>query len=172
MFESRISAGGNESCLRLEEWTQISQRGLTTWKDTQKKKSMQRYCEVANKKTSSRWMKSPHLVYRPTPVQEGGRNWQRWENCQKLLSNRSQMQLFGAAYLNNLARAVAKWTSGRPDIIWSVNKLARAVTQWMRACDKHQARHISSVHKASNLRQPCHVGITVESCRLGFFQGF
>ena len=25
---------------------------------------------------------------------------------------------------------------GRPDILWSVNKLARAITKWTRACDK------------------------------------
>ena len=25
---------------------------------------------------------------------------------------------------------------GRPDILWSVNKLARAITKWSRACDK------------------------------------
>ena len=24
---------------------------------------------------------------------------------------------------------------GRPDILWSVNKLARAVTKWTKACD-------------------------------------
>ena len=25
---------------------------------------------------------------------------------------------------------------GRPDFLWSVNKLARAVTKWTKACDK------------------------------------
>ena len=29
---------------------------------------------------------------------------------------------------------------GRPDILWSVNKLARAVTKWTKACDKRLAR--------------------------------
>ena len=32
---------------------------------------------------------------------------------------------------------------GRPDILWSVNKLARAITKWTRACDKRLARLIS-----------------------------
>ena len=32
---------------------------------------------------------------------------------------------------------------GRPDILWSVNKLARAVTKWTKACDKRLARLIS-----------------------------
>ena len=29
---------------------------------------------------------------------------------------------------------------GRPDILWSVNNLARAVTKWTKACDKQQCR--------------------------------
>ena len=32
---------------------------------------------------------------------------------------------------------------GRPDILWSVNKLARAVTKWTQACDRRLARLIS-----------------------------
>ena len=38
----------------------------------------------------------------------------------------------------NLAR------TGGPDILWSENKLARAVTKWTRACDKRLARLIST----------------------------
>ena len=29
---------------------------------------------------------------------------------------------------------------GRPDILWSVNKLARSVTKWTHACDRRLAR--------------------------------
>ena len=36
---------------------------------------------------------------------------------------------------------------GRPDILWSLNKLARAVTKWTKACDKRLARLISYIHK-------------------------
>ena len=35
---------------------------------------------------------------------------------------------------------------GRPDILWSVNKLARAVTKWMKARDKRLTRLISYIH--------------------------
>ena len=31
-------------------------------------------------------------------------------------------------------------TNWRPDILWSVNKLARAVTKWIQACDRRLAR--------------------------------
>ena len=36
--------------------------------------------------------------------------------------------------------------NGRPDILWSVNKLARAVTKWTKSCDKRLARLISYIH--------------------------
>ena len=35
---------------------------------------------------------------------------------------------------------------GRPDILWSVNKLARSITKWTKACDKRLNRLISSIH--------------------------
>ena len=51
------------------------------------------------------------------------KKWDLLENCQKLSSQIVLKSL-------NLARI------GRPDILWSVNKLARAVTKWTKACDK------------------------------------
>ena len=35
---------------------------------------------------------------------------------------------------------------GRPDILWSVNKLARSITKWTNACDKRLSRLISYIH--------------------------
>ena len=35
--------------------------------------------------------------------------------------------------------------NGRPDILWSVDKLARAVTKWTKSCDKRLARLISYI---------------------------
>ena len=35
---------------------------------------------------------------------------------------------------------------GRPDIPWSVNKLARSITKWTKACDKRLNRLISYIH--------------------------
>ena len=52
----------------------------------------------------------------------------------------------------------------------SVNKLARAITKWTRACDKRLARLISHVHHTSEFEQYCHVGNTAEQCRSGLFQ--
>ena len=59
---------------------------------------------------------------------------------------------------------------GGPDILWSVNKLARSVTKWTGACDRRLARLISYIHHTSDYRQYCHVGNTAQHCRLGLFQ--
>ena len=59
---------------------------------------------------------------------------------------------------------------GRPDILWSVNKLARAVTKWIKACDKRSARLISYIHHTCEYRQYCYVDNTAQQCRSGLFQ--
>ena len=57
----------------------------------------------------------------------------------------------------------------RPDILWSVNKLARSFTKWTRACDRRLARLISYKHHTSDYRQHCHMGNMALHCRLGLF---
>ena len=42
---------------------------------------------------------------------------------------------------------------GRPDFLWFVNKLARAVTKWTKACDKRLARLIAYIHHTCEHRQ-------------------
>ena len=59
---------------------------------------------------------------------------------------------------------------GRPDILWSVNKLARSIKKWTKACDKRLNRLISYIHHTCEYRQYCHVGNTAKQCRLGLFQ--
>ena len=59
---------------------------------------------------------------------------------------------------------------GRPDVLWSVNKLTRAVTKWTGASDKRPARLISYIHHTSDVKKYCHVGNTVQPCRLGLFE--
>ena len=59
---------------------------------------------------------------------------------------------------------------GRPDILWSVNKLARSITQWTKAYDNRLSRLISYIHHTCEYRQYCHVGNTAKRCRLGLFQ--
>ena len=59
---------------------------------------------------------------------------------------------------------------GRPDILWSVNTLARSITKWTKACDKRLNRLISYIHHTCEYKQYCHVGNTAKQCRLGLFQ--
>ena len=51
-----------------------------------------------------------------------------------------------------------------------MKKLARAVTQWTRACDRRLIRLISHILNTTGYRQYSHVGNTAEQCRLGLFQ--
>ena len=56
---------------------------------------------------------------------------------------------------------------GRTDILWSVNKLARTVTEWTRACEKRLAHFIPEIHHTCEFKQCCHVGNTAQQCRMG-----
>ena len=59
---------------------------------------------------------------------------------------------------------------GRLDIPWSVKKFARSITKWTTASDKRLSRLISHIHHTCEYKQCCHVGNTVQQCRLGLFQ--
>ena len=59
---------------------------------------------------------------------------------------------------------------GRLDIPWSVNKFARSITKWTKACAERLSRLISYVHHTCDYKQYCHVGNTAKQCRLGLFQ--
>ena len=45
----------------------------------------------------------------------------------------------------------------RPDVLWSVNKLAQSITKWTKACDKRLSRWISYIHHKSEFRHCSHV---------------
>ena len=49
-------------------------------------------------------------------------------------------------------------------------KIARSITKWTKACDKHVNRLISNVHHTCEYIQCCHVGNTAKQCRSGLFQ--
>ena len=51
-----------------------------------------------------------------------------------------------------------------------MNKLARSITKWTKACDKRLSRLISAIHHTCEYRQYCHVSDTAKQCRLGLFQ--
>ena len=54
---------------------------------------------------------------------------------------------------------------GRPDILWSVNKLEGTITKWTKACDKRLNRLISYIHYTCESQQYCDVVNTAKQCR-------
>jgi hypothetical protein len=58
---------------------------------------------------------------------------------------------------------------GRPDLLWSVNTLAREVTRWNAACDKRLLRLISYLNSTQDWVQVCFVGDKAEDCKIALF---
>ena len=58
---------------------------------------------------------------------------------------------------------------GRSDFLWSVNKLARSITKWTKACDKRLNRLISNIHHTCEYKPHCHVGNTAKQSQSALF---
>ena len=118
------------------------------------KKCVERYCELANKTTQQ-------LYKVCTPcIDDHHFKEEETKSVGELSNTCSQIDL-KCLYLARI---------GRPDILWSVNKLARSITKWTKACDKRLNRLNSYIHHTSEYKQYCHVGNTAKQCRLGLFQ--
>ena len=115
---------------------------------------MERYCELANKTTQQLYKVSTPCIddhhFKETELKSVGE-----------LSQVCSQIVLKCLYLARI---------GRPDILWSVNKLARSITKWTKACDKRLNRLISYIHHTCEHKQYCHVGNTAKQCRLGLFQ--
>ena len=118
------------------------------------KKCVERYCELANK-----WTQQLYRVSTPC-IDDHHFKEEELKSVGELSQVCSQIVL----KFMYLARI------GRPDIIWSVNKLARSITKWTKACDKRLNRLISYTHHSCDYKQYCHVGNTAKQCILGLFQ--
>ena len=94
------------------------------------KKCVERYCELANKTTQQ-------LYTAPTPrIDDHHFKEEELKSVGEMSKVCSQIVL-KCLYLARI---------GRPDILWSVNKLARSITKWTKACDKRLNRLISYIH--------------------------
>ena len=120
---------------------------------------VQRYCELAHKTTQQLYKVS-------TPCIDDHHFKEEEEEETKSVGELSNACSQIVLKCLNLARV------GRPDILWSVNKLERSITKWTEACDKRQNRLISYIRHTCEYRQYCHVGNTAKQCRLGLFQDF
>ena len=118
------------------------------------KKCVERYCESANKTTQKLYKVS-------TPCIDDHHFKEEEMKSVGELSHVCSLIVLKCLYLARI---------GRPDILWSVNKLARSITKWTKACDKLLNRLISYIHHTCEYKQYCNVGNTAKQCRLGLFQ--
>ena len=150
MFESRISAGATEKLpcsenMCISSWP-YDMEGHAT-------KCVERYCELAKRTTQQLYKVS-------TPCIDDHHFKEELKSVGELSQVCSQIVL-KCLYMARI---------GRPDILWSVNKLARSITKWTKACNKCLARLMSYIHHTREYRQYCHVGNTAQQCRFGLFQ--
>ena len=151
MFESRISARATDKLPCSENLS------ISSWSHDMEghaKKCVERYCELANKTTQQLYKVS-------TPCIDDHHFKEEEMKSVGELSNTCSQIVMKCLYLARI---------GRPDILWSVNKLARSITKWTKACDKRLNRLISYMHHTCQYKQYCHVGNTAKHCRLGLFQ--
>ena len=118
------------------------------------KKCVERYCELANKTTQQLYKVSTPCIDDHHFKEE------------EMKSVGESSQVCSQIVLKCLYSA----RIGRPDILWSVNKLARSITKWTKAFDKRLNRLISFFHHTCEYKQYCHVNNTAKQCRLGLFQ--
>ena len=151
MFESRISAGRVEKLpfpqnLRISSWS-YDMAGHA-------KKCVERYCELSNKTTQQLYkVSTPCIDDHHFKEEEMGSVGELSKVCSQIVLK--------CLYLARI---------GRPDILWSVNKLARSITKWTKACDTRLAHLISHIFHTIQFKQYCHVGNTAKQCRLVRFQ--
>ena len=151
MFESRISAEW------VEKWPFPQNLRVSSWSYDMAghaKKCVERYCELANKTTQQLYKVSTPCIDDHHFKEEGTKSVGE-------LSNTCSQIVLKCLYLERI---------GRPDILWSVNKLAQSITKWTKACDKRLNRLNSYIHHTCEYKQYCHVDNTAKQCRLGLFQ--
>ena len=118
------------------------------------KKCVERYCELVNRKTQQLYKVS-------TPCIDDHHFKEEELKSMGELSKVCSQIILKYLYLARI---------GRPDILWSVNKLARSITKWTKACDKRLCRLISYIHHTCEYKQYCYVENTAKKSGLGLFQ--
>ena len=130
--ESRISAVWTEKLpysekVRVSEWS-YDMEGHA-------KKCVERYCELSNK--------TPQQLCKVSTPCIDDHHFKEEE-----MKSVGELSQVCSQFLKcwNLARI------GTPDILWSVNKLARSITKWTKACDKRVNRLISYIHHTCGIQ--------------------
>ena len=157
MFESRISVKTTEKLSETKATRKLDAETISSWScymEGHAKKSVERYCELANKITEQ-------LYKVATPFMDDHQFREKVNGSVGELSTVYSQSVLKCLFLARIERL---------DILWSVNKLARALTKWTKDCDKRSARLIANIHHTCEYRQHCDVGNTAHQCRLGLFQ--
>ena len=153
MFESRIFARA------IEEIPFSENLSISSWSydmGGHAKKCVERNCELANKTTQQ-------LCKVSTPcIDDHHFKEEETKSVGELSNTCSQIVL----KCLDLARV------GRPVFLWSVKKLARSITKWTKACDKHLNRLISYIHHTCEYIQNCHVGQYCQMMQAGTVSRF
>ena len=126
MFEPKISDGATE---KLHYSAKLG-ANISSWScdmEGHAKECVEGYCELPDKTTQQ-------LCKFATPCVDDHQFKEEEMGSVGELSKVCSQIFLKCLYLAGI---------GRPDILWSVNKLARAITNWTRACDKRSARLIS-----------------------------
>ena len=114
------------------------------------KKCVERYCELANKTTQQlHKVSTPCFDDHHCKEEELGSVGELSKVCSQIVLK--------CLYFARIRR---------PDILWSMNKLARSITKWTKACDKRLNRLISYIHHTCEYKQYCYVGNIAKQCRL------
>ena len=121
MFESGISAGAMEKLPEAKAPGKPETNTISTWSCHMEGHAKKWYCELANKTTEQLWKVA-------TPCID---DHHFLKSRRKRVSGRIIYCLF-----TNFSDCLYLTRIGRPDFLWSVNKLARAVTKSTKACDK------------------------------------
>ena len=148
MFESRISAGATEKLPCSEDLS------ISSWSydmEGHAKKCVERCCELANNTTQQ-------LDFVSTPCIDDHHFKEEELKFAGELSKVCSQIVLNFLYLARI---------GRPDILWSVNKLARSITKWTNACDKRLSRLITDIYHTCDYKQYCHVGNTPKPTQIG-----
>ena len=132
MFEFRISAGATEQ-LPSRASGKHDAETISSWSydmEGHAKKCVERYCELANQTTQQSYkVATPCMDDHQFKEEENGSVGELSTVCPQIVLK--------CLYLAS---------TGRPDILWSVNKLVRAVTKWTKACDNLSHTFITHVN--------------------------
>ena len=127
MFESKISAGAVEKLTETRVSGKLDAITVSSWSydmEGHAKKCEERFCELVNKTSQQLHNVATPCIDDHQFKEEDLGSVGEWSKvCSQIVLK--------CLYLASI---------GRPDILWSVNKLARAITKWTRACDKRLAR--------------------------------